>query len=559
MARGPMDAERGGIGTGETLQIGESRPPLPLDDLPEPEEVFKVKGRIGPKQVLLFVIGPSLIALGVSIGSGEWLVGPRTIGGSATGFIGIGWIVLVSAILQVFYNVEVGRFVLATGETPVTAFGRVPPGFLLWTPLAIGFFYLAFIWGGWASSAGESLFPLIYGRARIPGANSPELPIVKALGAGLLFAVFGITLFGRKISRTLEIVNWIMVVFVLISVFIIALIVVPLAVWGNSFASLVIPAAPPVGTSATDLGALAGFTAFASGLNYVAMTYYRDKGYGMGSRVGFIAGLVGGKQERLRPSGVTFRDTPENKARWRRWFRYLLIDQWGVFFVGAIVGMMLPTMIVYQLSQNATVKPNADNIPTYAADQLGIQFANLGFLRPWALIIGFVILFSTQMVVFELLTRQFVDGAHSTSARFRKLTRDDPRKFYYPFMLGLTAVIAAVLFLAPPFRLITVSANFSNLPAMIIPFAVIYLNRKLPKTARSKWWSYPLLIANVIFFGYFFYNFVTTDPLFGPAHAFWRSGITGQAIILVLIALPFVLYAVAVALTRRRRRSPRPS
>jgi len=234
----------------------------------------------------------------------------------------------------------------------------------------------------------------------------------------------------------------------------------------------------------------------------------------MGSRVGFIAGLVGGKQEEIRASGVTFRDTPQNRTLWRRWFRYLIYDQWGIFFVGALFGMMLPTMIVYQLAQTSGTKPNELTIPTFAADQLGVLFPNLAFLRPWALIAGFMILFSTQLVVFELLTRQFVDGAHAISPRFRKWTRGDPRRFYYPFMLGLTILISAVIFLAPAFRLIQVSANFSNLPAMIIPFAVIYLNRQLPKPARLKWWSYVALLLNVVFFGYFFINFVLNDPLF---------------------------------------------
>src|SRR5207247_3015309 len=141
----------------------------------------------------------------------------------------------------------------ATGEAPVVAFGRVPPGFWLWTPLSVFLFYLAFIWGGWAQAAGASLFPLLFGRARTPA----EITTVKELGVGLLFLVFGITLFGRKISRTLEIVNWFMVVFILLSVVIIAILVVPAAVWGNSFASLVIPAAPPPGASATNLGARA--------------------------------------------------------------------------------------------------------------------------------------------------------------------------------------------------------------------------------------------------------------------------------------------------------------
>src|SRR5205814_295892 len=191
-----------------------------------------------------------------------------------------------------------------TGEAPVVAFGRVCPGLLLWPPLAVVLFYLAFIWGGWAANAGESLFPLIFGRAR----TAAELPTVKALGAGLLLVVFVITLFGKKISRTLEIANWIMVVFILVSVAIIAIIVVP-----------------------------------------------------------------------------------------------------------AIFGMMLPTMIVYQLRQTSGVPVTDLNIPTYAADQLGVHFGP--FLRTWALVVGFFILFSTQLGVFDLLSRQFVDGAHAISAR----------------------------------------------------------------------------------------------------------------------------------------------
>src|SRR5256885_13427793 len=77
--------------SGEAMQIGKSRPPLPLTDLPEPEEVFKIKGRIGPKQLFLYVLGPSMIALGVSIGSGEWLGRARTHGGGSNGAFHLGW------------------------------------------------------------------------------------------------------------------------------------------------------------------------------------------------------------------------------------------------------------------------------------------------------------------------------------------------------------------------------------------------------------------------------------------------------------------------------------
>src|SRR5205809_7106470 len=87
--------------TGEFVQIGVSRPPLPVTDLPEPEEVFHIKGRIGTKQLVLYVLGPSMIALGISIGRGEWLVGTWQVGG-AGGVVGDGRVIRVSAFVVVY-------------------------------------------------------------------------------------------------------------------------------------------------------------------------------------------------------------------------------------------------------------------------------------------------------------------------------------------------------------------------------------------------------------------------------------------------------------------------
>jgi hypothetical protein len=147
-----------------TYELGVSRPPLAVADLPTPEEVFGVP-QIGAKEAIKLVIGPSLIALGISIGSGEWLLGPLNVG--TLGFVGVGWIIFVSALLQTFYNIEFARYVIATGEVPVVGFGRGPPGTWFWVPFALIVFYFAFIWGGWAKSAASGLFALINGR--IPG------------------------------------------------------------------------------------------------------------------------------------------------------------------------------------------------------------------------------------------------------------------------------------------------------------------------------------------------------------------------------------------------------
>jgi hypothetical protein len=104
---------------GDAYPLGE-REPLGIDDLPTPEAVFDAP-RIGPKEAVTLVIGPSLVALGLSIGSGEWLLAPLAIG--TEGWIGVGFVALLSILLQALYNMEIGRYVLATGEVPSLGFG----------------------------------------------------------------------------------------------------------------------------------------------------------------------------------------------------------------------------------------------------------------------------------------------------------------------------------------------------------------------------------------------------------------------------------------------------
>jgi hypothetical protein len=77
--------------------------------------------------------------------------------------------------------------------------------------------------------------------------------------------------------------------------------------------------------------------------------------------------------------------------------------------------------------------------------------------------------------------------------------------------------IGIIIHLALPTELLQISANMANLACLIYPFVLIYLNTKLPKPARASGWSTVILLANVVFFGFFFFNFlsmkVTGQPL----------------------------------------------
>src|SRR4030095_7473779 len=65
----------------------------------------------------LSAVGPGVIVLGASIGSGEFLLGPAA-------FVKYGlsllWVVGIAALLQTLLNVELMRYTMATGEPVFT-------------------------------------------------------------------------------------------------------------------------------------------------------------------------------------------------------------------------------------------------------------------------------------------------------------------------------------------------------------------------------------------------------------------------------------------------------
>jgi hypothetical protein len=478
-------------------QLGVSRPPLEIADLPTPEEVWGVP-HVGRKEAFKYAVGPSLIALGVAIGSGEWLLGPLSVG--KFGFVGIGWVITVSALLQTIYNVEIARYVVATGEVPVVGFARVPPGRRLWIPLSLFAIFSAFILGGWAKGSAKALLALIEGEA--PDAS--DAGAVKILTFVLLAGVLGLTLAFRRITRGLELVNGALITFEVGFLLIIAVAVVPWDVWWEGIRGFLVPDRPPKGVTATTLGGLVGFSALAAGLNWFFLNHYRDKGYGMGHRVGFIAGARG-EQQAVKDCGFTFPDDERNAAVWRRWMHFVHLDMWGIFLTGAMVGMLLPTIVMRHLTLVSGTKPTDSNIETFAATVLGQEYGRGVFYL--ALLVGFLILFDTQLGIFESLVRNATDAAN-VSPRIQQITGGDPRRFYFGFMVVLMVIVGYITTLTQPATLIQTSANMSNAGALIFPFALMYLNSKLPKAARPPKWTYVGLVANIIFFGFFFLNFL---------------------------------------------------
>ena len=68
-------------------------------------------------------IGPGLILAGTIVGSGELIV--TTVLGAENGYTLL-WLILVSCVIKIVVQNELGRYTIGTGETSLEAFNRVP-------------------------------------------------------------------------------------------------------------------------------------------------------------------------------------------------------------------------------------------------------------------------------------------------------------------------------------------------------------------------------------------------------------------------------------------------
>jgi len=74
------------------------------------------------------MIGPGVILVGVGIASGEYILFPYIASQVGLAFL---WAAIAGLTLQLFINMEVERYTLATGETAITGFQR------LWRPFGL--------------------------------------------------------------------------------------------------------------------------------------------------------------------------------------------------------------------------------------------------------------------------------------------------------------------------------------------------------------------------------------------------------------------------------------
>jgi uncharacterized protein YhhL (DUF1145 family) len=257
----------------------------------------------------------------------------------------------------------------------------------------------------------------------------------------------------------------------------------------------------PAGTDLFLLGALVAYSGAGGVANLVLSNWARDRGYGMGERAGYIPAAVGGKHVALAHCGFTFDGNADGMRRWRGWWRVVCADQWGVFFCGAILGMILPAIIyVTFLPGGADIQ----GLGISAALAEGISGAAGAFLGGIIALLGAWILFKTQLDNVDGLTRAITDILWTGSSRVRRWRGGDVRAVYYGVLAVAVVWGVIALRLAQPFLLLQISANMAGVVFVIGSIHLLYINtRLLPEHVRPPMWRRLALIAMALFYGFF--------------------------------------------------------
>lgn len=499
-------------------------PPWTVGDLPEPVPLTWRRWTN--------FIGPGIVMMGIQIGGGEWLFGPEITARYGGGLM---WIATVAIILQVFYNIECGRYALYCGEPIMTGFLRKRPGPQFWIGVILLLSLAALIPG--LSTNGAAVLAALW-LDRPPGVADKDL--VNGIAFACLALVALPILVGGKVYNTLQLIMTTKVVVVLGFCFGIGAAFVSWEHWGDIFSGFLkfgnVPVADGRGGETVEkalvtwwqegdwplvalgniavLGAFAGYAGGGGLSNSTYSNFVRDKGWGMGQNVGAIASAVGGRHITLSHVGEVFPETPENLRRWRGWWRYILTDQVCIWAPGCFMGMALPALISIQFAPHSELYRQTEKMSwaqaVISADGIRhapqLSSAMQQTLWTLTLAVGVLVLLPSQMSIVDDFSRRWTDIIWSGSRRAREsLGAHQVSRIYYAILFSyvLWSFVCAWLFsrYGTPKLMVVVIANLNNLAIGLTSFNLLWVNRTLlPAALRPRWYQQIGLAACGVFY-----------------------------------------------------------
>src|SRR3954468_11366099 len=401
------------------------------------------------------IVGPGVVAAGVGLASGEFVLFPFI--ASQVGLVFL-WAAAVGLATQFFINMEIERYTLATGETVLTGFSRLGRHWgLIFASLAI----LANLWPGWVTGAATLTTYLVGGNA-------------SWIAVAMLCAIGFILTLSPVVYRTLEGAQFVKVIAVGLLVAIAAAIAIPGNAWAEApalAADVRIPAAE-LGWALL-LGALA-YAGAGGGQNLCQSNWIRDKGLGMGCHAPRIESPLTGEPVAAPGTGWIFTPDEANMARWRGWWRIANIEQLSTFVAITFVTIAFTSILAYSTLHGRPDLPRDISFLNIEGETLsaiaGHWFGRLFWF------VGASSLFAAALGIVDYPSRLAADVLRTSYLK----TKSESLVYAWLVWGIVAAGVAAIASgLSQPLVLLVTSACIAAFMMFVYSALLIVLNRRL--------------------------------------------------------------------------------
>jgi hypothetical protein len=221
----------------------------------------------------------------------------------------------------------------------------------------------------------------------------------------------------------------------------------------------------------------------------------------MGALVGRITSPFTGREEATGLVGTAFRETPENLARWRVWWRRANAEHLASFYLLALLSLALFSLLAAALLEPGAAVRDGFGFIEDEAGVIGSRFG--GLARHAFLVVGIAVLFSTELALIDAVSRVAADLLLAGPFRDRGVSLS---KLYFAVVWLLIGFGIAVLVAGfdEPLLLLVLSASLNGVVMFLYSGLLLWLNfQSFDPPLRPSPVRILALAAAFLFFGYF--------------------------------------------------------
>lgn len=409
---------------------------------------------------LVRLIGPSLIILGLGLGSGEVILWPYL---SSNFGMGIIWAAILGITFQFFMNMEIERYALVHGESVFVGLARKLKFLSFWFLIST---FLPWVWPGIAASSAALIGSLL-------GIENTSI-----LAIGFLILMGLILSLGPVLYKTVESLQKVLISVGVTSIFALAILLARPEHWlallkglagqGEGFFLL------PEGISMASFLAALAYAGAGGNLNLAQSFYIKEKGYGMGKYAGRITSLLTGKKEEVSLTGAKFEDNPENMANFRSWWRNINLEHFAFFWLTGSITIALLALLAFSTTYGQT--GNLSGISFVFAESKMIGQAIFPLAGTFFLLVAGSTLFGTQLTVFDATSRILSENLILSFPK--RLNAKVLPKIYYTVLWTqiLTGILIFLLGFTEPLQLLILAAVLNAFAMFIHTGLTLWLN-----------------------------------------------------------------------------------